>query len=104
MINLQKAFQHRFGPLAVLAIILFSLSFITRATLLIISWPNLELSFLRLIGIFFIGFFYDIIVWSFFAIPVAFYCWLMKDSWYQKKWQRIPLFFLFKIAELVLRK
>ena len=102
MIKLQKAFQHRFGPLAVLALIVFTLSFITRVTLLIISWPNLELSFLRLTGIFLIGFFYDLIVWSFFSIPVAFYCWLMKDSWYQKKWQRIPLFFLFFLITLIL--
>jgi phosphoglycerol transferase MdoB-like AlkP superfamily enzyme len=102
MIKLQKAFQHRFGPLGVLALIVFTLSFITRLTLLIVSWPNLELSLSRLIGIFFIGFFYDIIVWSFFAIPVAFYCWLMKDSWYQQKWQRIPLFFLFFLITLIL--
>jgi hypothetical protein len=102
MRKLQSIFKHRFGPLAVLALIVFTLSFITRVTLLIISWPNLELSFLRVIGIFFIGFFYDIIVWSFFAIPVALYCWLMKNSWYQKKWQRIPLFFLFFIITLIL--
>jgi phosphoglycerol transferase MdoB-like AlkP superfamily enzyme len=102
MRKLQNAFRHRFGPLAVLALIVFTLSFVTRLTLLIISWPNLELGFLKLIGIFFIGFFYDIIVWSFFAIPVALYCWLMKDSWYQKKWQRIPLFILFFLVTLIL--
>ena len=102
MRKLQNVFRHRYGPLAVLALIVFTLSFITRVTLLIVSWQNLELSFLRLMGIFFIGFFYDIIVWSFFAIPVAFYCWLMKDSWYKKKWQRIPLFFLFFLITLIL--
>ena len=102
MRKLQAIFRHRFGPLAVLALILFTLSFITRVTLFIISWSNLELSFLRFLGIFFIGLFYDIIVWSFFAIPVAFYCWLMKDNWYQKKWQRIPLFFLFFLITLIL--
>ncbi|HQW83369.1 MAG TPA: LTA synthase family protein, partial [Ferruginibacter sp.] len=73
-----------------------------RIILLIISWPNLELSFLKLIGIFFIGLFYDIVVCSFFAIPVALFCWLMKDSWYQKKWNRIPLFFIFFIITLIL--
>ena len=102
MRKLQSIFKHRFGPLAVLAFILFSLSFITRVTLLIISWPNLELTMLRFIGIIFIGFFYDLVVCSFFAIPVALYCWLMKDSWYQKKWQRIPLFLLFFIITLIL--
>jgi phosphoglycerol transferase MdoB-like AlkP superfamily enzyme len=98
----KKAFRHRFGPLAVLAIIICSISFITRVVLLIKSWPNLELTPLRFTGIFFIGLLYDLVVWSFFAIPVALYCWLMKDSWYRKKWQRIPLFILFFIIFFIL--
>jgi phosphoglycerol transferase MdoB-like AlkP superfamily enzyme len=102
MNKLHHVFKHRFGPLAVLALIFFSLSFITRVTLFIISWKNLELTLLRFLGIFFIGFLYDLVVWSFFAIPVALYCWLMKDSWYQQKWQRIPLFILFFLITLIL--
>ncbi|HEX2682719.1 MAG TPA: hypothetical protein VHL77_02230, partial [Ferruginibacter sp.] len=102
MRKMLPVFRHRFGPLAVLGSILFTLSFITRLVLMIMSWSNLELSVLRVIGIFFIGAFYDLVVFSFFAIPVALYCWLMKDSWYQKKWQRIPLFFLFFIITLIL--
>lgn len=102
MKKLYQVFNHRFGPLAVLVVILFSLSFITRISLFIFSWKNLELTFLRFLGIFFIGFFYDLVVWSFFAIPVALYCWLMKDSWYQQKWQRIPLFILFFLITLIL--
>ncbi|MEO6252775.1 MAG: sulfatase-like hydrolase/transferase [Ferruginibacter sp.] len=102
MVNFKQLFAHRYGPLAVLALILFALSFITRLILLTISWPHLELTFLRIIGIFLIGTFYDLVVFSFFAIPVALYCWLMKDSWYQKKWQRIPLFILFFLITLIL--
>ncbi len=102
MRKFQSVFRHRFGPLAVLALILFTLSFVTRVILLIISWPNVELTALRLAGIFFIGLFYDLVVCSFFAIPVSLYCWLMKDSWYQKKWQRIPLFILFFLIILIL--
>ena len=102
MKKLYQAFNHRFGPLAVLVVILFSLSFITRITLFVISWNNLELTFFHFLGIFFIGFFYDLVVWSFFAIPVALYCWLMKDSWYQQKWQRIPFFILFFLITLIL--
>ena len=102
MKKFQSLFKHRFGPLAVLALILFTLSFITRITLMIISWPNLELTVSGFIGIFFIGLFYDMVVCSFFAIPVALYCWLIKDSWYQKKWQRIPLFLLFFLITLIL--
>lgn len=102
MKKLEKLFRHRFGPLVVLAIIVCSLSLLTRIILLVKSWPNLELNPIRFIGIFIIGLFYDIVVWAFFAIPVALYCWLMKDSFYQKKWQRIPLFILFFIITLIL--
>jgi phosphoglycerol transferase MdoB-like AlkP superfamily enzyme len=95
-------FKHRFGPLAVIAIIVCSISFLTRIVLLVKSWPALELNPVSFIGIFIIGFFYDVVVSSFFAIPVALYCWLMKDSFYQKRWQRIPLFILFAIIVFIL--
>jgi phosphoglycerol transferase MdoB-like AlkP superfamily enzyme len=102
MIKLQSVFKHRFGPLAVVVILVCSLSFITRVALMIKSWANLELTVLNVIGIFLIGFLYDLVVSSFFAIPVALYCWLMKDSIYQKRWHRIPLFILFFIISFIL--
>jgi phosphoglycerol transferase MdoB-like AlkP superfamily enzyme len=101
MIKFQKIFNHRFGPLAVITIIVCSISFITRLVLFIKSWPALELNPLSFISIFIIGLFYDVVVSSFFAIPIALYCWLMKDSFYKKKWQRIPLFILFFIITLI---
>lgn len=102
MLNLKTLFKHRFGPIAVTVLLVCAISFLTRLFLFAKSWPNLELSFLRIIGIFIIGFFYDLVVSSFFAIPVALYCWLMKDNWYQKKWQRLPLFVLFFIITFIL--
>lgn len=102
MNKMQKIFTHRFGPLIVLAIIVCALNFIIRLTLLIKSWADVELSLLSFLGIFIVGLFYDLVVWIFFAIPVAFYCWLMKDSWYKKKWGLIPLFILFSILILIL--
>lgn len=102
MIKLRSVFKHRFGPLAVVLILVTSLSFITRLFLFFRSWDNLELGLLNTVGIFVIGFFYDIVVTSFFCIPIALYCWLMKDSWYQKKWNRIPLFLLFFLITLIL--
>ena len=95
-------YKHRFGPVAVVILLVVGISFITRLFLLFYSWHNLELNPLKFIGIFLIGFFYDLVVASFFAIPVALYCWLMNDSWYQKKWNRIPLFILFTIITLIL--
>ena len=98
----KKIFNHRFGPVALVAVLVCSISFITRIILLIKSWQGLELNPLSFIGIFLIGFFYDLVVSSFFAIPVALYCWLMKDSIYKKRWHRIPLFILFFIISLIL--
>jgi len=69
---------------------------------LVKSWSNIDVNPLYLIGIFLIGLFYDLVVWSFFAIPVALYGWLMKDSWFQKKWQRVPIFILFFLITLIL--
>jgi phosphoglycerol transferase MdoB-like AlkP superfamily enzyme len=66
------------------------------------SWPSLELNPLSFIGIFLVGFFYDIVVSSFFAIPVALYCWLMKDALYRKRWHRIILFILFFLISFIL--
>ncbi len=98
----KKIFSHRFGPVAIVAILVCTISFITRLFLLIKSWPSLELNPLSFIGIFLVGFFYDLVVSSFFAIPIALYCWIMKDSIYRKKWHRIILFVLFFLISFIL--
>ena len=95
-------FKHRFGPLAVVAIIVTFLSFITRVYLFFRSWYSLEFNPLYFIGAFLVGFLYDIVVASFFCIPVALYCWLMKDSWYRSRWNRAGLFTLFFLIILIL--
>ena len=102
MRNRKSIFQHRFGPVAVIAMMVAGISFITRVILMIKSWSSLELTLFRFFTIYLIGLLYDLTVSSFFAIPVAIYCWLMKDSWYQKKWQRLPLFLLFSIICFIL--
>lgn len=102
MSKFKSIFHHRFGPLAVVVLLVVLLSFITRLFLFVRSWDNLELNFFSVIGIFIIGAFYDLVVASFFCIPVAIYCWLMKDGWYQKKWNRVFLYILFFLVTLIL--
>ncbi len=102
MSKFRSIFYHRYGPLAVVMLLVTSLSFITRLFLCFLSWNNLELNLLNAPGIFVIGFFYDLVVSLFFCVPIALYCWLMKDSWYQKKWNRIPLFIFFFLITLIL--
>jgi phosphoglycerol transferase MdoB-like AlkP superfamily enzyme len=98
----KKLFNHRFGPVVLVTVLVCTISFITRIILLIKSWPSLELNPFSFITIFLVGFFYDIVVSSFFAIPVALYCWLMKDSIYRKRWHRILLFILFFLISFIL--
>ncbi len=102
MNKFRSIFKHRFGPVALVVFLVAGMSLITRLFLFFYSYKSLELNPPKVIGIFFIGLFYDLVVSSFFAVPVSLYCWLMKDSWYQKKWSRIPVFILFTIITLIL--
>ena len=102
MQKLKNLFHHRFGPVAIVAMMVVMISLMTRLVLFFMSWSFLELSLTSVMGIFLIGLFYDLVVASFFSIPILLYCWLMKDSWYQKKWNRIPLYFLLSIILLIL--
>jgi len=67
-------FQHRFGPVAVIAMVVAGISFFTRVVLMIKTWSTLELTPFRFFAIYLIGLLYDLTVSSFFAIPVAIYC------------------------------
>jgi phosphoglycerol transferase MdoB-like AlkP superfamily enzyme len=97
MKNTLFCFKQRFGPINFIYFIVAVLGFITRLYLFFKSWPFLDLNMFSFFGIFIIGFFYDCVVATFFSVPLLFYCWLMKDSWYQKKWNLIPLYAMLTI-------
>ena len=94
--------RHRFGPLLILLLLVSGISFVIRLILLFLSWSNTEMNPLKLLGIFLVGFFYDLVVWSFFSIPLSFYCWLMKDGWYRSKWNRVILYTFFVLYSFIL--
>ncbi len=102
MFSARPLFNHRFGPVLVLTLILCLIGFITRCVLFFKTIEFVDASFLRIVGIFGIGLFYDFVVSCFFAVPVAVYCWLVSDTWYRSKWQRISLFTLFTILIMAL--
>ena len=97
-----KIFQYRFGPVFLMGFLVIVVSFLTRLGLIIYSFSELDNSVAGILGSLFTGLFYDIIVASFFVLPVALYCWLMKDSWYRKKWQKPVLYLFFIIAIIIL--
>ncbi len=97
MVRLGNVLNKRFGPVALILLLVAVVSFLTRLVLLVISWSGVDANPFYLLGIFLVGLFFDLVVGLFTAIPVTIYCWLMKNSWYKTKWGRIPLFILFFI-------
>jgi phosphoglycerol transferase MdoB-like AlkP superfamily enzyme len=92
-----KISSHRFGLVFLLIAILVAISFLTRFALLIKSYSNVDFTVLNVLGIIFIGFFYDIINSSYFIIPTVFYVWLMPDGVYRKPWHRFILYGMFSL-------
>lgn len=102
--RIKKLLQHKFGSVALVIILVSVFSFLTRLGLLVYSFKDLTLDVFSVPGIFLIGLFYDLIVGMFFALPIAMYTWLMKDSWFRSKINRGILFihFLLLLAILLL--
>lgn len=102
MVSLNKTFQQRYGPVVLMALLVTVVSLLTRITLIIYSFGELDYNIPGIIGSLLTGLFYDIIVASFFVLPLALYCWLMKDSLYRKRWQRVILYLFFIVAIIII--
>jgi phosphoglycerol transferase MdoB-like AlkP superfamily enzyme len=99
---LQKLYVHRFGPVALMVVLVCSISFITRLVLLFRSIPELDFNPLQWIGIFLIGFFYDLVVAFYAAIPLILYCWFVPRFIYNHRWHRFMLYALFGLITFLL--
>ncbi|OAQ42070.1 sulfatase [Pedobacter psychrophilus] len=98
----QKLFSKRFGPIFLLYLIIISLAFITRTALLFKSAAGFEWTFLNIIGIYFIGLFYDTVLASYFCIPLVLYIWLIPNKIFRKNWHRIILYGYFLLVTFLL--
>lgn len=85
-----------------MALLIMGVSSLTRIVLIIYSFTELDNSFFAIIGALLSGLFYDLMVASFFVLPLAMYCWLMKDSLYRKRWQKPVLYFFFILAIIII--
>jgi phosphoglycerol transferase MdoB-like AlkP superfamily enzyme len=100
--SMKKLLQHRFSPVFLMMLMIAGVSLLTRLGLIIFSFAELDNNIIGILGSLLTGLLYDMVVASFFALPIAFYCWLMKDSWYRMKWQRPVLYIFFIIAIIVI--
>ena len=72
-------FKGRAGSLYLFSLIFLVISFITRVVLLVKALPNLDLTALLLAKIFAVGFFFDCVTFSYFAIPFFLYALFVPD-------------------------
>jgi phosphoglycerol transferase MdoB-like AlkP superfamily enzyme len=95
--------QTRYGTVFILIFFLLAISLLTRFTLLVYSWQNVELTFVNALGIFFLGLFFDVINASYFIIPWIIYLWVVPQKIFAKNWHRYVVytwFFIFSFGIL----
>lgn len=92
---IQKTLTHRFGIAALMTSLVLVISLLTRIVLLIKSFSGVDFTLLDVIGIFLLGFFYDLINAGYFIIPLMLYLWLVPDKLFRKNWHRFLLYGIF---------
>ncbi len=90
-----KLITHRFGLLALMVILLVGISLATRIALLLKSSSGVDVTFLNIIGIFFVGLFFDLINASYFIIPLTLYLLLIPGRIFTKRWHIFTLYGIF---------
>lgn len=106
-ISLLKNANRRFRPVYIIVIVFLLISFLTRVALLIYSASSIDFSIKNILGIFFIGLFYDLCVASFLAIPFIIHIWFTSEKAYKHPWKwivmgvYIVLVFLFAFTNII---
>jgi phosphoglycerol transferase MdoB-like AlkP superfamily enzyme len=98
----RKLTNHRYGPVAILVAVIVALSFVTRIALLIHSAKGVDWTVDNLLGIFLIGLGYDLVMATYFIIPLVLYLWLVPDKCYRKRGQRFFLYGLMSVFCFIL--
>ncbi len=78
--DLKFPVQNRFGVLVLFILVFLTVSVLTRAFLLVISFNRLDLTVGRFLGIFGIGFFFDIVTALYYCIPLTLFLMLVPDK------------------------
>ncbi len=92
---MKRIFNHRFGLVALLVLVVVVVSTITRTILLIQSTAQMSGNWLALPGIYLIGLFYDLVNASYVIIVLVLYTWFVPDRIFQRTWHRFILYGIF---------
>lgn len=99
---LKSILTKRFSPVLLLVMLIIGISFITRLALLLKSAANFDWTILNILGIFFIGLFYDLVMASYFCIPLVLYIWLMPSKIFKANNHRFILYGFFILTIFML--
>ena len=94
---INKAFKEQFYPVKLVVLLSVGISTLTRMALLLKSGSGFDWSVVNLLGVFSIGFFYDLAMLSYFIIPMVLYCWFLPSKWYAKPGHRFALYSYFLV-------
>ena len=101
--NVKKIMYSRYGSVVVFGFIFLLLAFVTRTTLLIVDFSNVDPDLLCMFQIYIYGLFYDLVALSYFIIPLVLYLLFMPDVIYRNKisFWTFNLFFIVSTGILV---
>ncbi|WP_018150462.1 LTA synthase family protein [Leeia oryzae] len=97
-----RVFSHRFGPVAILVLLLVAVSMVTRVALMFYAGKEMDWGVMNLVRIFGIGLFYDLVASSYFMVPLVIYLWLLPDKVYRHRWHKPWLHFSFMVMSYIL--
>jgi hypothetical protein len=90
---MKRLLRHRFGLIALLALILVFVSFATRTVLLIQSTDRVDWYMIPVIYL--MGLFFDLVNSTYVVIPLTLYVWFVPDRIFIKGWHRFILYGIF---------
>lgn len=92
---LKKVVETRLGLVLLISSVLIIISTLTRIAFLIKSGSAVDVTIINLVGIFVIGWFYDLVNAAYFIIPLVVYLWLVPDRLFRKPRHQFILYGVF---------
>lgn len=103
----KKGLLNPYGFVLLLVSVNVVICFLTRLSLLLFSAKTFDWTVTNVLGVFSIGFIYDLVVSSFISIPFVLHIWFTNENIYSKKWVKwmavlyILLILVFSVTQLV---
>ena len=88
---LSSSVRKKFAPVTAFVLTFLVVSFATRLFLFVYAFPQLDINFKNIAGIFFIGLFYDLCAAVYFMIPLILLLWLSNEKVFKKPWYWIVI-------------